>query len=358
MWSEHRTTTALLITVELAALAIPWTISSPFTLNALWLATLLASLSIAYSAYAVSSEGARQILNRQASSIMSNMQAIWTFASAVILPMRLAMFVIVVAAIAEWPAKNRDGKAKIYRYVYSTSAVLIAGICANRAMHLSMPFPVRLLVAGVAYIIVDALIIALVALVSGRLSTLKFLLIPKSHLNEVITVTVGAGEALLWQAHIPLIWLSLPIAIGIQRLAIRSEAKRSDDQVRKPMTEKVWTMVSREVVKACPTVSIVVVDTDDPVAVDGLARMQAGCDAIGTIGKSGLAILLVDCPGNNADSLALRLRSALIQAKIPGNVAAAAKPRDGQSLEDLLAIAEAELITRSAALPTRSGPAQ
>jgi len=77
--------------------------------------------------------------------------------------------------------------------------------------------------------------------------------------------------------------------------------------------------------------------------------MQTGCDAIGLIGDAGQAILLLDCPEMSADALAVRLRSALQHGGVPASVAAAAKPRDGDSLNDLWAICEAELVTREAA---------
>jgi hypothetical protein len=66
------------------------------------------------------------------------------------------------------------------------------------------------------------------------------------------------------------------------------------------------------------------------------------------MGRSDLAILLANCPGTNAESLAVRMRAALSQHGIAAQVAVAAKPRDGQSLADLLAVTEAELITRAA----------
>jgi hypothetical protein len=78
--------------------------------------------------------------------------------------------------------------------------------------------------------------------------------------------------------------------------------------------------------------------------------MQAGCDAIGSYGDGrGLAILLPDCPPQNADALARRLRSAMLVRKVPCSIAAAAKPRDGRRLDDLLAVSEAELVAREAA---------
>jgi hypothetical protein len=163
---------------------------------------------------------------------------------------------------------------------------------------------------------------------------------------------IGGAGAVLWLVHIPLLWLTLPLVIGIQRLEMRSESRNATEGLAAPMTEKVWGTVAREVVRACTTASVLRLDSDDPAAARAIAQLQAGCDAIGAVGASGLVILLADCPGPNADSLALRLRSALASGGVQANVAVAAKPRDGQVLEDLLAVTEAELITREAA--TRS----
>jgi hypothetical protein len=352
IWSESSTTLVLLLSVEFAALALPGVIASPFTVGEFWLAALLASLSIAHSIYAVSPEGTRQALNRQRRPLMSNMQSIWTFAAAVMLQSELAAIVVVLAAAAQWPVKNADGKAVLYRYVYSTAGVVLAAMAANRVMTAVAPYYARLACAGLTYLVVDAVVLASAISFSVGVSGTKFLLKPMSQLNEVVTISVGIAEACLNHAHIPLIWLSLPAAVGIQRLALRSEIRSVEQQPGKPMTEKVWSMVAAEVVRACATASVLRIDTDDPIAARAVAQLQAGCDAIGTVGRSGLAVLLADCPGNNADSLALRLRSALSNSGVAASVAVAAKPRDGQSLEDLLAVSEAELITRDAA--TRS----
>src|SRR5581483_4513303 len=108
------------------------------------------------------------------------------------------------------------------------------------------------------------------------------------------------------------------------------------------------------VIKACPVGAIMRIRTTDPMAASQLARIKAGCDAIGMTGRSGLAILLTQCPGGNADALAERMRAILHTEGVVAQVAVAAKPRDGQTLDDLLAVSEAELITRMAAQPTRS----
>lgn len=348
LWSVPRATVAMIFAVEFAAIAVPWMVSAPLTITEFWTAALLASLSIAYSIQTVSSEGARGVLTKRAPASWNSL-ATWTFAAAVMLPMRLAFAVILIAVVCQWPVKNIDGSARLYRYVYSNAAVLLAAEAANALMTTSYPVIVKLLAAGIAYLLVNLSLVALATISIGKLSDLKFFLDAKTNFNEALTILIGMGQALLWLHHIPLIWLSLPAAIALQRLAMRSDVKRTSDQITKPMSEKIWTMVASEVVKACATTSILRVDTDNPAAANELAQLQAGCDAIGTVGKSGLAILLTDCPGTNADSLAHRLRSAFINGGISAHVVVAAKPRDGQSLDELLAVSEAELITRDAA---------
>jgi hypothetical protein len=189
---------------------------------------------------------------------------------------------------------------------------------------------------------------------AGQYQALSLLLKPESHKLEILTIGLATAQVQLITLHIPLAWLSLPAAIVIQRWAVQSDLRVTDDSTIRPMTEAAWLTVAKEVVAACPVSAIMRIDTTDPAAVGLVARMQVGCDAIGAIGKSGLAILLADCPGANAEALAMRMRTALHQQGISALVAVAAKPRDGQTSADLLAVTEAELITRAAAQRRKS----
>lgn len=343
---------ALIATTELAALAGVLLNHSRFTAADIWLAVLLASLASAYSLYSVKSEGARHLLNRRDKPAISNMHATWAFPAAVLLPMPLAAAVIVVGAAFHWPVRNFDGKAVRYRYVYSEAVTVLAAVAAHDVVRLPGPYAALLPLAGLAYMATGLLFICLAVALSGPLANLRQFRRIEGHLNELVTLGVGLAQVLLAAVNVPLLWLSLPAVIGIQRYAMRSESRSSAAGLAAPMTEKVWGTVAREVVRACTTASILRLDTDDPTAARAIAQLQAGCDAIGAVGASGLVILLADCPGPNAESLALRLRSALAGGGVQANVAVAAKPRDGQVLEDLLAVTEAELITREAA--TRS----
>jgi hypothetical protein len=352
VWTVPPAVLALLLATELAAVVAPIAMSAPITLTDFWLAVLLASLCIGYSIDRLTSEAARSALITQRGALPSNLLATWLLPAAILLPVRLSCAVVIVAMICEWPVKNIAGTAQLYRHVYSSARALIAVEAAGGVMANSWQLGIRLAVAVLCYAIVEyaALVIA-VGLATG-FPTLRFMLTPRVHLTELLTLTVGVVAVLLRYEHIPLIWLTLPVAIGIQRVAMRSEIREADRAECRPMSQKVWTTVATEVVNACATSSVLRIDSNDPRAAATVAQLQAGCDAIGTVGRSGLAVLLADCPGPNADSLALRLRSALSSAGITANVAVAAKPRDGQFLADLLAVSEAELITRDAA--TRS----
>jgi len=343
---------ALIVGTELSAVIFTCLGISKITLSDIWLAALLTSLSAAYSVYSHRAEGARHLLNRRQKVAISNMLAAWAFPAAVLLPPPLAAIVIVTGAAFHWPVRNFDGKAVPYRYVYSEAVTVLAALVAHQIAQLPVPAPVPLLGAALAYMATGLLFVAFAVALSGPLSNLRQFASFEGHRNELITLSVGIGQVLLTALNVPLLWLSLPIVIGIQRLAMRSESRSTADGLAAPMTEKVWGTVAREVIRACTTASILRLDTGDPAAARAIAQLQAGCDAIGAVGASGLVILLADCPGPNAESLALRLRSALSSGGVRANVAVAAKPRDGQVLEDLLAVTEAELITREAA--TRS----
>jgi hypothetical protein len=352
VWTVPAAVLALMLAIEVAAVAVPAAVSAPITLSNVWMAALLASLSIGYSIDRLTSEAARTALTARRGALPFSLLATWTFPAAILLPVRLSCAVVIVAMICEWPVRNIAGTAQLYRHVYTAACVLIAVESAGGIMANSWPPGIRLAVAALCYAIVETSSLAVAVGLSTGFPSLRFMLNPRMHVNELLTISVGIAEVLCWRAHVPLIWLSLPIAIGIQRVAMRSEIRETGPKDCRTMSQKVWTTVATEVINACATGSVLRIDTNDPRAAATVAQLQAGCDAIGTVGKSGLAILLADCPGPNADSLALRLRSVLGSSGIAANVAVAAKPRDGQSLDELLAVSEAELITRDAA--TRS----
>ncbi|HTZ45278.1 MAG TPA: hypothetical protein VMB79_15570 [Jatrophihabitans sp.] len=230
------------------------------------------------------------------------------------------------------------------------SGAALAGFAVHLCTRLPIPPPLAVLVAMPVYNFAGVLMI-MIAMASVReFRAMRKFLDPQTHYLELVTLTIGACTVALLHSPMPMMaWLSLPATIALQRHTTKANLRAADDPHRRPMNEEAWLLVSREVIAACPVGAIMRVDTTDPGAVSYLARVQAGCDAIGLVGDAGLAVLLTECPDTNADALGHRLRSILHRQGIAAQVAVAAKPRDGQSLDELLAVSEAELITRAAA---------
>jgi hypothetical protein len=110
------------------------------------------------------------------------------------------------------------------------------------------------------------------------------------------------------------------------------------------MDQQAWLHIAKVIVEASETVTILRMDAADSQTARMVAMMQGGCDAIGTYRHGGLAILLPDCPPPNGDALARRLRIAMKHHKVDCHIASASKSRDGHSVDDLLAVCEAELV--------------
>ncbi len=359
LWRESRHTIALILAVELSALLVPVISWVPISSTDIAVTAGLASLSIAYSVITCRAERARWGLHQGVDTVKyQNLLAVWGFAGAVLLPLPLTWLLAIAAAIAEWPARNVAGHARLYRHVYSTAGAILAAAGAHAVSRVVTPTWLGIAAAALAYMILGILAIAVAMIAAGEREGARGLLQLRAHHVEVCSLAMASGLVALVIYHFPmLVWLSLPAAIGLQRFTTRSRLRRVtvDAQLR-PMSEEAWFIAAREVVLALPAVSIMRIDTNAPAAVSAVAHLQIGCDAIGYLGANGLGMLLVDCPALNAESLAARLRTALREKGISAGVAAAGKPRDGYSLDDLLAVCEAELIAREAARRSADSP--
>ncbi len=351
LWRESRPTIALILFVELSALVLPAAFSKPFSHSAIAVSAGLASLSIAYSALTRRSERARWTLHQDVDAAKyQNLLAIWGFAGAVLLPTPLIWALVVIAAVAEWPRRNVAGHVRLYRYVYSGAcAVLSAEVAHAVSTAMGMTW-IGVAAAVPAYMFVGLATVTAAMLVAGEGQAVRGLLQLTAHRVEICTLAMAVGiVALTTYGFSTLVWLSLPAAIGLQRLTTRDRIRQATEEAQvEPMSDEAWLIAAREVTAALPVVSILRVESNTPAAVSAIAQLQLGCDAIGYIGSDSLGMLLVDCPALSAESMAARLRTALQEKGVIAGVSAAGKPRDGQSIADLLAVCEAELIARDA----------
>lgn len=359
LWRESWPTIALILAVELSALLVPVISWAPINRTDVAVTAGLASFSIAYSAITCRSERARWGLHQGVDTVKyQNLLAVWGFAGAVLLPLPLTWLLAIAAAVAEWPARNLAGHARLYRHVYSNAGAILAAAAAHAVSVAIAPQWLGIAAAAPAYMIVGILAVGVAMIAAGEQQGALGLLQLRAHHVEVCSLAMATGLVALAIYHFPiLVWLSLPAAIGLQRFTTRSRLRQVTVEAQlRPMSEEAWFIAAREVVTALPAVSIMRIATNAPAAVSAVAHLRIGCDAIGYLGANGLGMLLVDCPALSAESLAARLRTALKEKGIPAGVAAAGKPRDGYSLDDLLAVCEAELIAREAASRSANAP--
>lgn len=352
IWREPRRAVILILLADCAAVTLSLFRSGHWSRAAISAGLLLTVLSISFSLLTGTWELVRRAMwQTRPVGHYRNFLSAWRFTAAVALPLSLAATVIVVSAAAEWPTRRRSDQAIPYRYLYSIASSILTAGAAGACAKLPLADPWPYLVGAVAYLVIGILPVILAQLAAGERLSFGYFLSWEAHRVEIYTVSIGIGEALLIQAHQQMwVWLSLPVAIVLQRWMTQSDLRAIDAPEARPMGEQAWLAIAREVIKACPVGAIMRIQTTDPMAASQLARIKAGCDAIGMTGRSGLAILLTQCPGGNADALAERMRSILQSENITAQVAVAAKPRDGQALDELLAVSEAELITRVAAI--------
>jgi hypothetical protein len=350
LWRESRSVITLILVIEVAAVVIPLLPSSHITEANIGLAALLASLSISYSVFTRSWERVRRALSAGTRpTVYPNLLSAWGVAAAILLPPVLAAGVLVIAGIAEWPARNIAGQATPYRYIYSVAGTLLAASAAHWCLSAGLPRPAALVASAAGYTATTVAVVAMAVLASGKLSPIRLYAKPSTYRLDFWTCAIALAQVGLHYAQLPLLWLSVPATIVLQRHTVRSDLHAVAEPPVKPMSEEAWLIAGQEIVKALDVTSVIRVNSAAPAALTEIAQLQAGCDAIGYVGNSGLVMLLIDCPDLSADALAARLRIALRSRGIEASVAAAAKPRDGHCLDDLLAVCEAELITREAA---------
>jgi hypothetical protein len=346
VWRERWRVLVVIAVVEALAVAVPVVSWSPLSRADFDLGLLLVSLSGTYSLCVVGWERVRRQLLLERTPAQPNVLATWCFAAAVMLPPVLAAVVTAVSALGGWSAYNAykpAGANRLYRFVFSVMASVLAAATASRTIRLDLPLAGALPLAAAAWLLVGYGAPALAMWASGQLQAARMMLHLDTYRLEALTMVVAVAEYGVHRASLPLIWLSLPAAVVIQRRFTQAEL-RARGSIAPRMNDETWLHVAGVVVEASVAVTVLRIDASDTEAASVVAMMQGGCDAIGTYPPGGLAILLPDCPPANGDVLSRRLRIAMRHHKVECTIASASKPRDGQVLEDLLAVCEAELV--------------
>jgi len=212
VWQIPRHALILIAAFELCALSVPLFFDEPITRVGWGTAAFLASLSATYSAFSFRWERARRTIHRASEpATYQNMLSTWTFCAALVLPVKLAALVIVVAAVAEWPARKVADQAYLYRYVFSAAAALVGVAAAHWCSQLPLPYQLGTLAGVVAYgsLCPGAIVLAMLAV--GPRSEVAAFLLPRTYRIEFTTIAIAIAETGLLHSPWPtLAWLSLP----------------------------------------------------------------------------------------------------------------------------------------------------
>lgn len=344
MWRERRRVLAVIGVVETLALTASVAARSPITRSQCVTALFLVSLSVAYHLYVIGWESARRhLLYQRTSAMVPNVQAVWCLAAAMLLPPTAAGGVTLLSSIGGWRAYNSVGTSPRYKYVFTVSTVVLAATTSSWIFHLPLPLGSRVGLAAATWILIGAGATTVAMWASADFDAARTMLHPRTYSLVLATMTVAIVEYFASVVALPLIWLSLPAAVAIQRYFVNIEL-RSREPAARPITSEAWLQIATVIIEASDATTVLRIDTAHPQAASMVAMMQGGCDAIGHYPDGGLAVLLLDCPPAQGDSLARRLRLAFNHHKIEAYVAAASAPRDGRTLQHLLTLCEAELV--------------
>jgi hypothetical protein len=335
--------------VEFLALVAPIVTWSPISRSQCVIGLFLVSLSVVYHLCVIGWETARRhLLYERMPTIVLNVQAIWCFAAAMLLPPTAAAGVTLLSAVAGWRAYNSVGASRRYRHIFTVSTAVLAATVSSWVFRLSLPVDSKVVLASAGWILVGAGATTMAMCASSDFDAARKMLHPRTHSFAAVTMGVAVAEYFASVVALPFIWLSLPAAVAIQRYFVNVELRNREPAAR-PFAAEAWLQIATVIIEAADATTVLRIDTEDPRAAGAVAMMQGGCDAIGHYPDGGLAVLLLDCPPAQGDALARRLRLALRHHKIEAYVAAASAPRDGRTVQQLLTLCEAELVLMRAA---------
>lgn len=370
VWGERKRVLALIAVVEVLAVVLPTTLWTPVSMHYLVTAVLLIGLSLVYSQIAFGWERVRRLLLfRRVPSVMPSVQATWCLAGALLLPAALAAVVTASCWAGAWrTAYNYPAGTprRPHRYIYSTAANALAATACSWVTHGHVPAPLIAPAAGVLWMVTTGGAAALAVAAAAGLGAARSILHLRTHALVATTVVLAAGG--YYAANllaVPALALSVPAAIGVQRFFAQAELRGLDAQeaaerlrareaqavVDSLMTQASWIFVAEILVQeyACSLVRIEGASDLENLAkaVRAVMEVQHGNELVGRYGPTGIAVILPGGP-HQAGAMALRIAGALANRGVLSCrvVSASASPRDGLTVNALLAICEAELVVR------------
>jgi diguanylate cyclase (GGDEF)-like protein len=389
-WRQRPAVTAYMLTCESAAIGcIVWaSITAPAPIRSDWLRFL--TVAICATVHLQLSRRQEERRRSRKVTVQIDLVGIWSFASVVVLPVHLALLGIVLSRTQRWFVARRP----LYRFVFSTSSVLLAAMVTHQVVTafgprtwsgLTVPRSITefgiLLLAGLVYFSAQAAIIGGGAiLISATRPTLNMVLGTKDDNElEALTIALGTVAAILL--------INLPAALAIivvisvigNRIAevrqlqvdVRTDPKTGLLNMRgwREGAERALARVER----ANGSAAVLMVDLDHFKSINDTWGHPAGddmleyvshalrgatrpSDIVGRFGGEEFVVLLPEADASEAEQAGERIRRMISELHVPTtdkrggpvaitdrttSIGVAVYPEHAKALDDLLQAADA-----------------
>ena len=392
LWRLPAKVVAVVLAVEVGALALVVAGASVPTLPDAGLAAFLALLSVVHTELATGIERARR---RAAETSYFDLSSVWTFAAALLLPPVLAAAVIGAVYLHLWQRVWRPARVPLYRHVYTTATVLLAAGAAHVVVERAGGLPsgpddvigvVGVGAAVLLYVLVNTVLVAAaIATTRERPGTRDLIGRWDDNALEVATICMGALAAVALGSTPGLVALVLPPILVLHRAVLvrQLEEEASTDAKTGLLNAAAWQAEASRMVRRTSrsggSAAVLILDLDhfktvnddyghlagDVVLAAVAAELRAGVrepDIVGRFGGEEFVVLLPDLAGGRtghgqmyevAERVRKRVAALDVAVCTPDggltitglsvSVGAAAVPADGTTLDQVLKVADAAL---------------
>jgi diguanylate cyclase (GGDEF)-like protein len=398
VWGLPRRVLVVVLAVELLALVA--FVTSAFVGvgtcpdGGIW---IIVVLLVAGAVSTEASLGVEQLRQQTDESPHIDLSSVWALAAAILLPGVLASGVIIALYAHIYVRIWRRTGVPIYRFLFSTATVVLAVLAATSVVHfVGTPDPFRtaqglvsVVLALLAYAVVNMALVAAVIVLSGGNRTLGAFLQVLAHGDEAVlelaTLSMGvlvAGAVASFGAEYAVLVLPPLIVLHRTVLVRQLEQAASTDSKTGLLNAAAWhVQAGREVLRAeriSTQASVLVLDLDhfklvndqhghlvgDQVlaaVADAVRAEVRDDDLVGRFGGEEFVVLLRGDEGADGRSAAeavaerIRVRVAGLRVRVPGlhdpyvvdqltvSIGGATLPGDGQDLGGLLEAADAAM---------------
>lgn len=390
---------AVLVPVELTAVVLVVTdvVRLPWDRDTGMLALGALGLAALGALHTEMASGIDRVRRRGAQVTYFDLSTVWTFAAALLLPPGVAGLVVVAVYGHLWWRVWRPAGAKLYRHVYTTATVVLAAMAASvivssdsltAAAGLGGASQVvgylSLLLAMAVYGLVNQVLVATaLALTSPHRPDWRRVMGDwDDHVLEGATLCLAVLAALAVQRHVLLALLVLPPLLVLHRAVLirQLEERANTDAKTNLLTAVAWRgRAHRALTRARRqrgAVAVLILDLDHFKAVnDGYGHLAGDevltavaatlkaqvreVDPVGRFGGEEFVVLLAGLPvgpegcalaHGAAERIRRTIRSLTVHVDAPGggitirdlsvSVGVAVTSGDGESLDDLLQVAD------------------